>query len=208
MELDQLKEMWGDVGSKEQGPSSDELQALLQKKSRSPIAKMKRNLLMELLFVVVLYVGTVAYFFLNYTGGMLGNAWLLIVIGILYVLYYLRKRKLLNQMECVNCEVKSNLKMQLITLEKYVRFYMISGTLLFPVVLIATGLIGFFYSPEVAAVPSMKENAVMWVFIAILIVLAAILTIPIYFANKWYVRKLYGQHIERLKAIVNEMSED
>ncbi len=208
MELDQLKEMWGDVGSKENGTSADELQVLLQKKSRSPIAKMKRNLFIELLFVIVLYAGSIIYYFLNYTGGMLGNAWMLIVIGILYVLYYLRKRKLLNQMECVSCEVKSNLKMQLITLEKYVRFYMISGTLLFPVVLIATGLIGFFYSPEVAAVPSMKEKVVMWIFIALLLFLAAVLTVPIYFVNKWYVRKLYGQHVERLKIIVNEMNED
>ena len=208
MDLDQLKESWGDVGNKQQGPSAEELQALLQKKSRSPIAKMKRNLFMELLFVIVLYAGTVAYYFLNFTGGMLSIAWMMIVIGILYIFYYQRKRKLLNQMECVSCEVKSNLKMQLQTLEKYVRFYMISGTVLVPVVFIITGLVVLFYSPEASSVPSVKTTAFLMKITAVLFVLAALFTIPVYFLNKWYVRKLYGQHIERLKIIVDEMNED
>ncbi len=208
MELDQLKEMWGDVGSKEQGPSADELQALLQKKSKSPIAKMKRNLLVELLFIIVLYFFTVVYYFLNYSGGMLIAAWMLIVIGVFYVFYFLRKRKLLNRMECVSCEVKSNLKMQLVTLEKYVRFYMISGTFLFPLVFITTGLVVLLYSPEATATPSIKSTTFLAGITAVLVVVAAALTIPIYYLNKWYVRKLYGQHIERLKAIVNEMNED
>jgi hypothetical protein len=207
MELDQLKEMWGDVGSEQQGTSAEELQALLQKKSKSPIAKMKRNLFLELLFIIVLYTASVAYYFFNFTGGMLGNAWMLIVIGILYIFYYWRKRKLLNQMECISCEVKSNLNMQLQTLEKYVRFYMISGTLLFPFVFIVTGTIVFFYSPEIDNAPAIKSGAVL-VLSAGLLVLAAVLTIPVYFLNKWYVRKLYGQHIERLKMIVEEMGED
>lgn len=208
MELDQLKEMWSDVGSKEHGPSADELQALLHKKSKSPIAKMKRNLLIELLLIVVIYVLTVVYYFLNYSGGMLSAAWMLIVIGVFYVFYFLRKRKLLNRMECVSCEIKSNLKMQLVTLEKYVRFYMISGTLLVPVVFIITGLIVLLYSPEATSVPSIKTTAFLVGITAVLIVVAAVFTIPIYYLNKWYVRKLYGQHIERLKSIVDEMNED
>jgi len=208
MELDQLKEMWGDVGSKEKSPSADELQALLQKKSKSPIAKMKRNLLIELLSIVIIYVITVAYYFLNHSGGMLSAAWMLMVIGVFYVFYYLRKRKLLNSMECVSCEIKSNLKMQLVTLEKYVRFYMISGTLLVPVVFVITGLIVLLYSPEAASVPSVKTTNFLLKSSAVLFVVAIVFTIPIYFANKWYVRKLYGQHIERLKTIVNEMNED
>ena len=42
---------------------------------------------------------------------------------------------------------------------------------------------------------------------AVLVIMATVFTIPMYFLNKWYVRKLYGQHIERLKKIVDEMDE-
>jgi hypothetical protein len=207
MELDQLKEMWSNVGSKQQGPSADALQALLHKKSKSPIAKMKRNLLMELLFIMVLYVGCVVYYFLHFTGGMLSLAWMLIVIGVLYIFYYLQKKKLLNQMECVSCEVKLNLKMQLQTLEKYVRFYLISGTIMFPVVFIATGMVGFFYAPDIAREAALKSKDFLWIFTTALVVFAFVLTAPIYFLNKWYVRKLYGRHIQQLKNILQEMEE-
>lgn len=208
MELDQLKEMWSDVGTKQSNTSKEELQTLLQKKSKSPIAKMKRNLFVELVAVLVIYILTIASYFIQFTGGMRWNAWLLVVISVLYLLYYLRKRKLLNSMECITCEVKSNLKMQLSTLEKYVRFYLIAGTALFPVAMIATGMIVFFYSPEITKDITDPSGKFVWVFTAVLVVFSSVLTVPLYFLNKWYVRKLYGQHVERLKEIVNEMNED
>lgn len=208
MELDQLKEMWGDVGSKQISSSEDELQMLLHKKSKSPIAKMKRNLLFELVAVLLIYIATITFYFIKYTGGMQWNAWLLVVIGVLYLLYYQRKRKLLNSMECITCEVKSNLKMQLNILGKYVRFYLIVGTALFPVAMIASGMIVFFYSPEVARDLPDPSGRIVLIFTALLVVFSAALTVPLYFLNKWYVRKLYGQHVERLKVIVHEMNED
>lgn len=205
MDLDQLKEVWGNVGRREQGPSAEELQALLHKKSKSPIEKMKRNLLTELLLMVVIYTLTAAYYFLNYSGGMLSAAWLLVLIGSFYVFYFLRKRKLLNSMECASCEIKLNLKMQLLTLEKYVRFYMISSTFLVPVVFILTGLIVLFYSPQAA---SAKTTVFVAGVIALLVAAALVLTIPVYYLNKWYVRKLYGRYIEQLQKIVDEMDEE
>lgn len=169
---------------------------------------MKRNLLVELVAVLVIYILTIAYYFIQYRGGMQWNAWLLLAIGVLYVFYYQRKRKLLNRMECITCEVKSNLKMQLNTLEKYIRFYLIAGTALFPVTMIATGLIVFFYSPDIAKEVTDTSGRFVWIFTAALVFFSAVLTVPMYFLNKWYVRKLYGQHVERLKVIVNEMNED
>lgn len=208
MELDQLKEMWGDVGTKQINTSEEELQILLRKKSKSPIAKMKRNLLVELVAVLVLYIFTIAYYFTQYSGGMQWNAWLLLFIGVLFLFYYQRKHKLLNSMECVSCEVKSNLKTQLIILEKYVRFYLLAGTALFPFAMIATGLIVFFYSPDIAKDITDPSGKFVWIFTAVLVLCSAVLTVPMYFLNKWYVRKLYGQHVERLKIIVEEMNED
>lgn len=174
----------------------------------SPIAKMKRNLLVELVAVLVLYILTIGYYFTQYTGGMQWNAWLLLFIGVLFMFYYQRKHKLLSSMECVSCEVKSNLKTQLKTLEKYIRFYLLAGTALFPFALIATGLIVFFYSPDIPKDVTDPSGKYVWIFTAVLVLCSAVLTVPMYFINKWYVRKLYGQHAERLKMIVDEMNED
>lgn len=205
MELDQLKQMWGDMSTDKKGSSDEEIQAMLRKKSKSPIAKMKHNLFVEMLVVVVLYAFSIIYYFLKFEGAILSVAWMMLITGILYMIYYFRKQKLLHDMECVTCEVKSNLQLQLRTLEKYIWLYLVLGTLLFPVILLIAGALIFLYDPEFQ---SSQAVIPFWKFFLILFVITTILTIPVYFVNKWYVRKLYGQHADKLKAIVNEMSEE
>lgn len=206
MELDNLKTIWKDVGAAATSTSVEELQLLLSKKSKSTIAKMKHNLFMEMAGVVVLYTAAVLYYFLTYKGLMLVPAWLLIAVGLFYMGFYLRKRKLLQQMECVTCEVKSNLNTQLTTLEKYVRFYFVSGTLLFPVAVIITSVVFYLGTPH-APDTSVTKQTMFFYFLLRVVLISLALTVPIYFINKWYVNKLYGQHVKKLRAIVNEMNE-
>lgn len=209
MELEQLKEMWNSADKQQTDSSAEELQALLRKKSQSPIAKMKRNLFFELVVVLVLYTLIIVYYFLNFSGGMLALPVLLFVIGLVYVFYYIGKNKLLKQMECNSCEVKVNLSMQVKTLEKYVRFYLVAGTAIFPLTMIVASCIILFYSPQSQQYPSaLQSKQFIVMFVGILIAATALFTIPVYYINKWYVRKLYGQHIDRLKSIVDEMDEE
>lgn len=140
---------------------------------------------------------------------MLALPVLLFVIGLVYVFYYIGKNKLLKKMECNSCEVKANLSMQVKTLEKYVRFYLVAGTAIFPLTMIVASCIILFYSPQSQQYPSaLQSKQFIVMFVGILIAATALFTIPVYYINKWYVRKLYGQHIERLKSIVDEMDEE
>lgn len=88
MELDQLKEMWSDVGQSKTSTSEQELQTILQKKSKSPIAKMKRNLFIEMIIVVVLYTWSTIYYFMKFEGAILSVAWLMLLTGVLFMIYY------------------------------------------------------------------------------------------------------------------------
>src|SRR5687767_7979206 len=134
MELDNLKEVWKGWDEK-QIPSSTsaEILGMVNKKSQSPIAKMKRNLLLELILVIVLYGACITYYFFAFEGKLTEISWFMLGMALFFIGYYYRKNKLLNEMQCVSCQVKSNLQRQVSTLEKYVRFYLIAGTLLVPV---------------------------------------------------------------------------
>lgn len=199
MELDQLKEMWSNVGSKQPGPSADELQAMLQKKSQSPIAKMKRNLTWELITIVVFYSITI-FSMRNYEKIFASFTILLLMIGFLFGIYFYFKYRLLQSMECLTCEVKSNLQMQLQTLEKYVRKYFVFSNLLTPVVFFATGFITYMQRDADLTVSPLR-------FWTIFSIIGILFTVAVYFLNKWYIHKLYGQHILRLKNILNDMEE-
>jgi len=68
MELDNLKEVWqADAGNTLPGIKEDIL-LMLQKKSRSPIAKIKRNLRGEMMVVVVLYSASIIYYIISNKG--------------------------------------------------------------------------------------------------------------------------------------------
>ena len=206
MELEALKSAWKDVGSSTASTSAQELEQMLSKKSKSPIAKLKRNLFWELMVVVVMYGGTIIYYLLKNQPGMFYLALMMAVLGALYGWYYIAKRRLLINMECVTCEVKSNLSTQLVVLEKLVKLYLWAGTLLVPVILILSGIIVYFTSPLPKNVPLSKEAFFIYFFVALFII-SLLFTVSVFFLNKWYINLIYGRHVKKLRQIVNEMNE-
>lgn len=203
MELEQLKNIW----TRETGPQDkkDEyLLSLLSKRSNSPIDKMKRNLRSELIAVIILYASAVVYYFFAFEGKLVELSWFMLFLGLLFVVYYYRKNKLLNNMQCVACRVKSNLEMQLGTLEKYVRLYLVVGSVAFPVAMLLVGYVTLYLYPERLHIPldaHVKRSAIIYS------VTMLALSVPIFFINKWYVNRLYGRHIKKLREILNEMSD-
>jgi hypothetical protein len=209
MELDQWKDIWKDEG---QRPSNDEqkLQTLLEKKSKSPLAKMKRNLKMELWIIILSYGAMIVFYFIAFKGSMSAVSWFLLIIGLLFVIYYQRKNKLLTEMECLSCQVKSNLQKQTTTLEKYIHIYLVGGTLLAPLSLLFFGWLFYIKAwrnlHDSIFFPG--EHNPMWKVILAWVILTAIVTFLFYLINKWYVRKLYGKHVEKLKEVLSEMEKD
>jgi hypothetical protein len=207
MELEQLKDMW-----KEQEPEqvSRDVQPLLGKKSNTPIAKMKRHLIAELLAVLILYGLIIVYYIRSQQGKFISISVLYFVIGSLFCIYFYKKFKLLKEMECMACEVKSNLSKQVGTLEKYIRFYLFAGTAIIPIVLI------FFYWFEYTYFQQSKGYFFLLPSdtVSVLRSLGSLLlwvvpsTIVFYYINKWYVRKLYGRHVETLKEMLAQMEDD
>jgi hypothetical protein len=203
MELDNLKDLWRDIGQTNVHQNNDEqILRMLQKRSRNPIAKMKRNLFYELITVVFVYSLGIWYFIANSDGLYWELSLLLLIVATLFFFYYYHKNNLLNEMQCVTCEVRSNLEKQLTTLEKYVRFYFISGTVLTPVAYFAAALIVTYKSSDIYGPATEARDYI------IIVIIGLIITIGSYFLNIWYVKKLYGQHITKLKELLQQMEEN
>jgi len=206
MELDQLKKIW------QQEPSAtkedQQLLQLLRKRSNNPIARMKRNLLFELIAIVALYGATIVYYAYAFHGTMSEVSWFMVVIALSFLLYYYMKNRLLNKMECVACQVKSNLQRQVNTLEKYVKFYLIVGTALAPITIIFFGWLFYIKFPaKTNSIFYLSGNYAWWQTTFAWLIFFIVFTVPIYYVNKWYVKRLYGRHIQKLKELLNEMDE-
>jgi hypothetical protein len=222
MELDSLKDIWKDLDETDLQPGRDvPISSMLQKRSQSTIARLKRNLNRELIAVLIIYSLTIWYI-VTFQRMYSELAVLLALVGGAFLFYYYRKSKLLKQMECVACEVRSNLKQQLGTLEKYVRFYFVAGTILTPLAYFAAGMIILFNGQEVnshmvnVSIDAQTSVSQMPIaqhisnhrFFVLFLSIGAVLTLGSYFINRWLIGKLYGQHIQKLKDLLIQMDEE
>ena len=210
MELDDLKDIWKEVGEKPILQQQQPLMEMLSKPSHSPIAKMKRYLLAELVLLIVLLGACAIYYFIAFKGTFSIFAWMYIIIAIAFGIYYYYKNKLLNEMQCSNCMVKANLERQVNKLQKFVRAYLLYGTLLLPVVILFLWIVLYSRLPHLGDwmifFPSNKMP--LWETILINTVSLTLVTIILYYLNKGYINKLYGRHIKRLREIIREMNDE
>jgi hypothetical protein len=202
MELRKLKELWDGSSNSSIPINEEELNQILNKRSRRPIAIIKRNLKLEMAFGILFYcffiwivsnqaVSIILYF----------DIILLVVAGILYSIYVFYKNKLLNKIECMSCEVKSNLSLQLGFLEKLVKLYFKVGNIFVLLTYLIAGAIGYITSEsETDSIPHYLE-------IMIFITIGAVLFLINYYFSRWYLFTLYGKHIQKLKNILYEMDE-
>ena len=113
-------------------------------------------------------------------------------------------------MQCTSCRVKSNLELQLRTLERYVRFYLVSGTAIIPILFIFLGVVLYYKKPTLIGKTILYPSATnpAWKFLLAWLVLLAVSTMIMWVLNRGYVNKLYGRHIRRLKQLLAQMNED
>lgn len=211
MELENLKSIWNELESPS-NPEQDreDIALLLQKKSQGPVARMKRNLRTELLFILFTYIPLIILYLVAFQGRMSGISLLLFLVGGFFGAYYYRKYRLLNKMQCNSCEVRSNLALQVKTLKKYVRFYLISSTLVIPIVAIITFVV--FRSqmtyPKATDLYWHLHPAPWWKSSIFWLILLVPETIALHYFNVWYLNKLYGRHIKKLQELLREMDEE
>lgn len=212
MELEDLKAIWQDrpeTSRRQQSgwqqtsqqqddrqQTSRQIRALLRKRSRGLVAKMKRNLFGELLLVLVIYIPAILFYLFEFREKDPATGWALLLLLLCFTGYYYRKNKLLNDMQRPDAAIRANLERQLLTLRKYIRFYTIAGTILVPVMGILALLPWFLTGPE------------RWKGAGICTLVLVPITFLSYRANLWGMNRLYGRHIKKLKGLLEEMDEE
>lgn len=205
MELDNLKAIWQE---QELSPGDDPLQeglltALLQERSRGPIERMRRNLRFESIFIIVTYIPTILVYLMLFHGELWTISVMMALILLFFLGYYALKNRLLKRMQCVSCEVRSNLARQLGVLGKYIRFHIWASTF---VTVGALGIAFLVLNYSWAEVHP-ERPAPHWLQPALLSILLAPVGLGSFFLNRWYIHKLYGRHIKKLKQLLREMDE-
>lgn len=210
MELESLKYIWHSL----EAPPDVELDrrallALLERKSRTPIARMRRNLIGEGILLLIAYTPTILIFLLGFKGRLVAISWLYLILAAFFFTYYYRKYRLLSKMQCPTCELRSNLARQVRTLKRYTRFYLLAGTGMIPLAYIVAYLIIRWKLPAVPSVIYQRLHPVpMWASPILWLILLIPITIGMYYINASYVNRLYGRHIKKLQDLLSELDSE
>lgn len=202
MELDELKNIWKNRDTF-QPKLESEILAMLKGKSSSIIDKLKRNLLFELIFTSAAFLVLLYYSFTLQTGALKWSFIAFLVLFSGYIIYYIKQLNVFRHFRTSDENLRTNLENLVHDMDKYLRFYKMSYSLLYPIflmlillfVIMDRGMDGFLDS-------IMELKMILYLLFLIGVFLAS----SLWFTN-WYLNKLYGNHVEKLKELLNDINE-
>lgn len=201
MELEELKSIWKVSVSGFEHKDEREIANMLRGKSMFIIDKLKRSVWFELVFTVVVGVGLMIYAFTLPSGALKWTSVAILGTTLLYTFLFVKKLMLLNRFNPVNNGIRDNIVMIIETLSGYVMFYKRSITILYPVF--------FCLSLLFVGIERGAEKFFINITRPAVLLFTLFMALVYYFLStkftNWYLKKLYGNHLEKLKSLLNDI---
>jgi hypothetical protein len=124
----------------------------------------------------------------------------LIILFISYLFYYVKKIILLNQFDPSTETLKNNLQNLLDKLTTYLNFYKRSYAILYPVYFCLGLLFGLMERCHEDFMYQIRQPKTIYTLLA----LAAVFFLCTVWITNWYLKKLYGNHMDKLKKLLDD----
>jgi hypothetical protein len=201
MELDDLKSIWKN-NPEFQRKNETELLSMLKGSSKSIIEKLKRSVWFELVFTLIAGVLLLIYALTLPSGALKWISISILVLCVFYSFFYIKKLLMLARFNPAEDNLKASLEKLSNNLNSYLKFYRRSYTILYPVYFLLGLLYGAVERGMSEFLHTLAKPAVMLYLLGVAVLFFAIST---WFAN-WYFKKLYGNHLQNLKALLIDIN--
>jgi hypothetical protein len=206
MELEQLKYAWNQARAIPGRKIS--LQEIIRRKSADPLYRLRRNLKREQWLASLLYLPLAAWYCWDFNGRLPEPAIWLLLVWALFMYYCVRKGRLLRALGPGPLPVRQELSRRVVLLEKYLRLYLLAD-LLIPASLILMALLLYRKLPrpplQQLLYPGLHRSA--WPVGLLWIGLTGLSSLLLYVADRWWAARWYGDHIRRLRRILEDMQD-
>jgi hypothetical protein len=203
MELDDLKDIWKKTDADFRPKAEAELALMLKGNSKSIVNKLKRNVWIELIFTQVAGLALLIYALTLESGALKWTFVSILVLFVIYTFYYIKKLTLLNRFQSAADNLKGNLEKLITSLTSYLKFYKRSYTLLYPVYF----CLGLLFGAVDRGFEAFKSSLVQPRTIGWLLVMAAVFYFSSTWLVTWLLKKLYGNHLDKLKSLLQELND-
>ncbi|MEJ7643844.1 MAG: hypothetical protein WKF87_04575 [Chryseolinea sp.] len=201
MELEELKSIWKSSIPDFQPKDGEEIARMLTRNSVSIIDKLKRSVWFELIFTLIVGIAFLIYALRLPAGALKWTSVSILCIYLVYTFFYIQKIMFLNRFNPASENIRGNLTVLIGTLTGYLTFYKRSYTVLYPIFFCLSLL---FISID-RGTEQFLDNLLKPITLFYLLCLAGVY----YFLSTrfatWYLNKLYGNHLDKLKALLNDV---
>jgi hypothetical protein len=201
MELDELKNIWKKHTADFPIKGEAEIAAMLKGNSRSIVGKIKRNVWFELCLTLIAGIALVIYALTLPSGALKWTSVAIPLIFVGYTIYYIKKLILLNQFNHAEGNIRANIESLISNLSGYLHYYKRSYTILYPLYF----CLGIIFRIIEKGTETTLETLVQPRTIFILAFVAIIFYITSTWLVDWLLKKLYGNHLQKLKELLNDI---
>jgi hypothetical protein len=201
MELDDLKDIWKNNPPEFKVKDEAELALMLKGNSKSIVGKLKRSVWLELIFTFIAGIVFLIYALTLEPGALKWTSISFIVLFVAYSFYYIKKLYLLNRFNPGEGNLKTNIDNLIASMNGYLRFYKRSYTILYPTYAILGLIFGAMEQGYDRFIKSISQPS----GIAALVFMVIFFFFCSTWLTNWYLKKLYGNHIEKLNSLAREL---
>ena len=201
MELEELKSIWKNSEPAFQPKGELEIASMLKGKSVSIIDKLKRNVWFELIFTIFISIALLVYALLLPSGAAKWLSVSFILMCLAYTIVYVKKLILLNRFNPANENIRGNLISLIDNVSSYLKFYKRSYAILYPVYF----CLGLLFAGIERGAEAFFENLTKPRTLFLLTAMAGLFFFLSTQAANWYLKKLYGNHLEKLKSLLSDI---
>jgi hypothetical protein len=200
MELEDLKSIWKNGESYKQ-KNEAEIASMLRGNSQSIVSKLKKSVWFELFITVAAGVVLLIYALTLPSGALKWTSTSILVLLVAYSFYYVKKIMLLNRFDSSHENLRSNLKNLYDNLSDYLKFYKRSYAILYPVYFVLGLLFGALERGTNEFLVSLSQTKTL----LYLVLIAGLFFFCSTWLTNWYLKKLYGNQMDKLQKLLNEL---
>lgn len=201
MELEELKSIWKSSEPSFEPKDAREIASMLSHKSVSIVDKLKRNVWIDLIVTMSTSAGLLAYATTLRPGALKWASVSLLCTLLLYVFYYIKKITVLRRFDPFNSNVRAHVEGLIHSLSGYLEFYRRSYTVLYPIFFfVVLMFIGIEHGTD-----HLLHSLQRPMTIIMLVVMAGLYNFLGTKVVKWYLDRLYGRHLEKLKNLLTDI---
>lgn len=201
MEIEDLKYIWRKQNESFKPKAEAELAGMLKGTSTSIITRLKRNVWLELIFTCLGGLALLTYALTLPDGSLKWTSISILILFVIYSFYYLKKLRLLNRFNSGSEGIKSNLQHLTENLKSYLKFYKRSYSILYPVYF----CLGLLFAAIEQGASGFLNRISRPEIMATLLLGAALFFVCSTWLTSWYLKKLYGDHLEKLEKLLREL---